>query len=261
MDPQRIGIQLASLELPLREAIAHAGTLGVGSVELDVRGELHPRRLSQSGIRQIRKWLNDYGLRVSAVSFRTRRGYDVLEDLQPRLEATIDAMRLAYAFGASLVVNQVGTIPEDEQSVSWQTLLGALSELGRASLKTGAWLAMETGTDSGQEMRRLLDALPEGSALVTFDPANLIINRHSPVEAIQALGSDIAHVHAKDAVQDLAQGRGVEVPLGRGSAEWPELVGLMEQYDYQGSFTVEREGTAQKQAEIVNAVEYLKQLG
>ena len=203
-----------------------------------------PRRIetaqiSRTGLRQIRKWLDDYGLSVAAVSFRTRRGYDVLQDLQPRIDATKDALRFAHDLGCPVVVNQVGRVTKsDPASIAWDTLLGSLSELGRFSQQVGAWLAMETGTESGGEMAQLLQALPEGSVMVDLNPGNLVINGFSPLEAVQTLGPHIIHVHARDAVRDLAQGRGLEVPLGRGSADFPALLAALEQHSYRGYFTV-----------------------
>ena len=256
-----IGVQIASLRIPLRQALPRVAAMGATGVELDARGELRPRDLSQTGLRQIRKWLDDYNLKVCAVSFRTRRGYDVEEDLQPRLEATKEALTFARSLHCSVVINQVGRIaPEDEDRTAWNRLVQALSDLGHFSQHVGAWLAMETGSESGQDMAQLIDALPAGSAMVNFDPANLIINGHSPDEAVRALGPHIAHVHAKDAVRDLARGRGLEVPLGRGSAEFPVLLAALEEFGYGGYLTIERESAKNPLEEIALAVQYLKNL-
>jgi sugar phosphate isomerase/epimerase len=68
------------------------------------------------------------------------------------------------------------------------------------------------------------------------------------------------HVHAKDGVRDLAQGRGVEVPLGRGSVDFPSLLGALEEKGYRGYFTIERENAEDPQAEVGQAVQYLRNL-
>jgi sugar phosphate isomerase/epimerase len=102
--------------------------------------------------------------------------------------------------------------------------------------------------------------LPEGSLGVTLNPGNLIVNSFSPREAIESLGPHIMYVHAKDGVRDLARGRGVEVQLGRGSADFPTLLGTLEEYAYRGYFTVEREHADDPIGEIGMAVEYLKNM-
>jgi sugar phosphate isomerase/epimerase len=257
-----IGVQIASLRMPLRQALPRIAEMGVTAVELDARGELKPRDLSQTGLRQIRKWLDDFGLKVCAVSFRTQRGYDVEEDLQARLEATKEAMRFARSFQCHLVINQVGRIDsEDTDSPNWNRLVQALTDLGRFGQHMGAWLAMETGSESATDMARLLEALPAGSAMVNLDPGNLIVNGFSPLEAVRQLGPHIAHVHAKDAVRDLARGRGLEVPLGRGSTDFPALLAGLTEFGYRGYLTVERESAKNPLEEVSLAVEYLKNLG
>ncbi len=74
------------------------------------------------------------------------------------------------------------------------------------------------------------------------------------------LGQHIMYVRAKDGVRDLAQGRGLEVPLGRGSADFPELIGLLEEFGYRGYFTVARENATDPINEISMAVEYLSNI-
>ena len=260
MPELKIGIQLRSLRLPLREALRVAARLGAKAVEIDARSEVRFRDLSQTGLRQLRKLLDDLGLKVAAVGFRTRRGYHVVGDLEGRLQATKEAMQLAYNLGSNVVVNQVGPVPQDESSRDWQTMVEALTDLGRAGDHIGARLAAETGTEDGEDLKRLLRALPEGAIGVNLDPGNLMVNGFSPVEAVQLLGPDVLHVHVKDAVRDLAQGRGVEVPLGRGSVDFPTLLAILEEQGYRGYFTIERERAEDPVAEVGYAVQYLKNL-
>ena len=260
MPELKIAIQLASLRQPLQQGLLTAARLGAAAVEIDARGEVRAADLSRTGVRHVRKLLDDYGLRVCAVGFQTRRGYDVADDLQRRVEATRQAMQLAAWLGAAVVVNQVGRVPDAAEGPAWNSLVEVLTDLGRHGQRVGALLAARTGTESGADLARLLDALPEGSIGVDLDPAGLITGGHSPREAVQSLGGAILHVHARDATRDLALGRGTEVPLGRGTADFPELLGLLEQHNYRGWLTIERTGGPDPVAEIGLAVEYLKNL-
>src|SRR5687767_12822681 len=139
----RIGIRLASLRLPFRKALLAAKELGAEAVEIDARTELRPEELSQTGVRQIRKLLDDLELKVSAVTFYTRRGYDVIEDLEPRLDATRRTLKLAYDLGTNVVVNQIGRVPAEADSPATSTLVQALTDLGRYGQRVGALLAAE----------------------------------------------------------------------------------------------------------------------
>lgn len=255
----RIGVQLTSLKQPFKKALHTAARLGASAVEIDARNEVRPSDLTRTGVRAIRKMLEDVNLRVCAVSFQTRRGYDVLDQLDRRIEATKQAMDMAYQLGANLVVNQVGRV-DFERGDELDLLKASLMDLGRYSQKAGAFLAARTGSEAPEVLRELMDQLPEGSLQVALDPGGLIVNGFSAREAARVLGPEVAYVYAKDGVRDLAQGRGIEVELGRGSIDLPELAGILEQNEYRGYFTVERRHAAEPILEVANAVEYLKNL-
>lgn len=257
---QNIGIQLASLRQPFKKALHTAARLGARGVEINARDQIFQEDLSQTALRQLRKMLDDLDLRVSAVAFQTRRGYDVAEQLERRVAATMRAQRLAYQLGAPVVVNQVGAVPGDCSGPAWDLLVESLAELGQHGQHVGALLAAETGTESATDLRRLIQAVPGQSVMVDLNPAKLIINGFSPREAAEQLGPWVAHVHASDAVRDLARGRGMEVPLGQGAAELPELLGLLENHAYRGFLTIERQAGDHPLQDIHRAVEYLRNL-
>jgi sugar phosphate isomerase/epimerase len=256
----KIGVELAGLRLPFRKALHTAAESGADAVEIDARGEITPQELSQTGVRQLRKLLEDHRLRVSAVRFRTRRGYDAAADLDRRIAATKAAMEFAYRLGATVVVNHVGRVPADPHSEPWRLLVEVLGELGRHGSRAGALLAAETGTESGEDLARLLAELPEGTIGVDLNPANLVAGGFSPVEAVEALGPSVLHVHATDAVRDSATGRGTQVSLGEGTIDYPALLAALDELGYRGYFTVTHH-TADDPAEAVaEAIRYLRDL-
>ncbi|MEX2175184.1 MAG: sugar phosphate isomerase/epimerase family protein [Pirellulaceae bacterium] len=256
----KIGVQLASLRLPLRKGLLTAKEMGAAAVEIDARHDLRPEILSHTGVRQIRKLLDDLDLRVSAIGYRTRRGYQVQDDLEPRIEATKRALKLAYELGTNVVVNHIGRVPPDDDTAATSILVEALADLGRYSQRVGAFLAAETGTESGAALAKLIARLPPGSIGVDFNPAQLILHSHSPGDALRALGPLVMHVHANDGTRDLSLGRGIEVQLGRGSAEFPELLAVLEEHQYRGYITVERRDADDPVGEIAQAVQFLQNL-
>ena len=104
MDTSRLAVATAALSPDLRTALKRAHDLGVRGVEIDARGGLDPEQVSQTGLRQIRKWLDDEGLVVSAVAFRTRGGYADADRLEARIAATKRALELAHDLGAQVAV-------------------------------------------------------------------------------------------------------------------------------------------------------------
>lgn len=256
----KVGVQLASLRQTFRQALLTARQMGADAVEIDAREELKSEELSVTGIRQVRKMLDDLNLRVAAIRFRTRRGYDVADDLEPRVEATRRAMKLAYDLGTNVVINHVGRVPTDVKSPTFQTMIDALTDLGRYGQRVGAMLAAETVTDSGADFLRLFEALPTATIGVNLNPAPLIMNGHSPREVVAAVGQHIIHMNVTDATRDLSLAQGIETPLGYGSAEIPELLAVLEEHHYQGYFTVERRQSSAPQVDLAQAIKFLRNL-
>ncbi len=204
MSEFNLAVRLSALHLPFRRALESAAQLGATSVEIDARSEIQPSQMSETGLRQLRKMLDDLNLKVAALRFQTRRGYDSLDDLDRRIDATKDTMKLAYRLGAPVVVNSIGQVPEEETDPRWVTLQQVMEDLGRHGAKVGSFLCAETGSESGESLSRLLDSQQDAFVGVAFNPGQLIINRFSASEAIEALKGRIQLVYAVDGVLDLA---------------------------------------------------------
>src|SRR5262249_44830569 len=104
MSRLKIGVRLESLGLPLRRALTEVGRLGVAGVQLDAAGDLSPNNLSQSGRRELRHLLRSHNLELAALGCPLRRGLDVAEDQQPRLEHVQRVMSLAFDLGARVTI-------------------------------------------------------------------------------------------------------------------------------------------------------------
>jgi len=233
--------------------------MGAEGVVLDARRDVPPAEMTATATRQIRKWLDDAHLQLAALHFPTRHGYATLEGLEARIEATRRVMKLARELGCGWVVNHLGRLPEKEDP-AWSLLKEVVTDLGRYGQHVGALLAAETGSESGAELARFLEELPEGTIGVTLSPGNLVANGYSPLEAGQALGPHIVHVHATDAVYDPHARRGQEVALGRGSVDFAALLGTLEEHDYRGYLAVARYNSEDPVRELALAVRYLKSL-
>ncbi|QDU92973.1 sugar phosphate isomerase/epimerase family protein [Lignipirellula cremea] len=254
----RLGLHLPSLGLPLNKGLIVAARLGAQAVEIDARGEIKPRDLTRTGVRHVRKLLEDTNLRICAVQFRTRRGYDDAEDLDRRIEATKEAMKMAYDLGAPIVVNHIGRPPEPPEGPKWQTMIEALTDIGRYGQKIGATLCARTGSESGEDLQRLVAELPLGSLGIDFDPGGLIVNGHSPSAAMDLLAPNVMHLRARDGVRDVSQGRGLATQLGRGSADFPYLLSKLEEFEYRGYVTFEKSHSADAEQEISDAIAYMR---
>lgn len=256
----KIGIQTRSLRQPLRQALTTAASLGAAGVELDARTELRPSEISQTGLRELLKLLSDRNLRVSAVAFPTRRGFGVPDDLERRVLAAQEAMRFAANLRSEVVIVRVGRVPAEADDAAFIRHVEALTALGICGERLGVRLAIQTADASPQDLLRLLKALPAQSTGIDLHPSGLIRGGHSTHEAVELLGPHVLHVHACDAVRDVASRAAVEVELGRGAADFPELLGRLTEFDFRGWVTIERHDSANPLAEIENAVQFLRSL-
>ena len=253
-----LSVQLRSLRQPFRKALQTAGQLKADAVEIDLRNEIRPEELTQTGIRHLKKLMADYNLKIASVSFPTRRGYNVLDDLDRRVAATKAALTSAYNLGAKVLVNHIGGIDSEISAETNTRLLEVLHDLARHADSCGVTFAAKTGQVDGPVMKQFLDQLPEGSIGVDFDPGALIINGFSADESYQALAKYVVNVRGKDGVKDLARGRGVEVPIGRGTVDFPLLIASLEEARYRGYLCIEREHPENPMQEVSDGLEYLR---
>ena len=253
----KIAAQTQCFAQSIKKALHTAARLGCDGVQIDARSELQPSELSDTGLRQLRKMLADLNLRIGSVAFPTRRGYASPIDLQPRLEATHAAMQLASRLGARLLIGNLGILPSnaDEQS----SLVSVLQSLASQGDRLGVQLVMQA-TATAEQLADFVAGLPEGSLSLDLHPARLIAQGESPAEFVATAGQHIAHVHAADGVHDLSSGQGVEVELGRGTADFPELLGLLEEHGFRDWVTIERRTARQPIEDVGNAVQYLRSL-
>lgn len=299
----------------LRNALETVALMGASSVEVCGRKLIDVSDLSDTGVRTLRKILDDLNLRIASIRFSTRHGFDRIDDLDRRVDATKMAMRTAYRLGAPLVVNQIGPVPTPppragrrsaggsgttlsgsgtmpppglsvEQAAAWakqtdhgnaknpdhspsiatdprwDTMRAVLDDLGRFGAKVGAFFAAETGTEPGTHLAELIDTSSESYVAVALNPGQLIINRHSVSEAVAALGDRIRIVNAVDGVLDFSAGRGIAVPVGQGTTDFPSLIGQLEDIPYRGPYVVGRSEMNENTAieELSNSIAYLKGL-
>lgn len=254
-----------SLSRDLRTAIEVARRLGVRGVEIDARGGLDPAEVSQTGRRHIRKWLDDAGLRVSAVSFRTRGGYADHDRLEGRVAATKAALELAHGLGATVVLNHVGDVPPPAEPQAaadprWQLLIDVLTDIGRHGQRVGATLCVEAGRTGPDDLARIIDHLPEAAISCDLVSGALLVHGHDPVQVVEKLGRHIGFVHATDAVPGGFAGHGRPAELGRGHVDVAAVLGALEERGYRGWIGVEPADPAGGAAEIAAAIGFLNRL-
>jgi L-ribulose-5-phosphate 3-epimerase len=260
MSPLKIGVRLESLGLPLRRALAEASRLGVGGVQVDAVGDLAPNNLSETGRREFRHLLRGHNLELTALGCPLRRGLDAVQDQEPRIEHVRKVLTLACDLGPRVVVVQAGAVPEKEEDERGRRLDEALKALSRHGDRIGALLALETGLESGAVLAAYLKRFDTGALGANFDPANLLLHGLDPCDSARALHGLVRHAHAKDARRASANRAAREVPLGHGDIDWMQLLAVLEEIEYRGWLTVERESGEDRLADVAAGVALLRRV-
>lgn len=215
----------------MRRSLQEAHRLAAQGVELAAAGDLAPQNLSQTGRREVRHLLRSYDLEAAAVFCPLRRGLDVAENQQPRIEFIKQVMTLSFDLGPRLVIVQAGRVPEKDDDPRLPLLRDALEALARHGDRVGTQLALDTGLESGAVLSAFIDRFNSGSLAANYNPANLLIAGHDPYESAHALAARIANVHAEDA-RVVSPNRLQRVPLGHGDLDWLQLLATLEEIGY-----------------------------
>jgi sugar phosphate isomerase/epimerase len=224
---------------PVREQVREAAQLGAKGIVIDAVGDLAPSRLSETGRRELRHLMRSVELSLAAVSLPTRRPFDTIDQLDDRLNRAEAAFGMAYELGTRLVLARVGGIPPEAEAASRETFLGAVRELGRRADHRGVRLAIETGPDSGESLRALLDTFNSPGLAASLDPSALLQHGFDPGATARSLGPHVAHAYASDAtsssmISTLARRSG----LPAGALDWEEYLGSLEEVNYRGHLTI-----------------------
>ncbi len=258
MKPLRIGIVVESTGLPLRSAVAQAAKMGAQGVQVDTAGDLVPDALGETGRRELRNLLRSFNQDLAALNVPLRRGLDVAENLQPRIDHLRKVLQLAFDLGARRVVVPCPRIPDDPASPRAQLMRESLTALGTHGDRVGSVLALEIGFDPAETVKQYLATFDTGSLKVTYDPANMLVNSHDPLANLSPLKDLLAHVHARDA-RSAGISRGLEeVPVGAGDVDWMAFTATLQVLDFDGFLTVEREQGENKLRDVADGVKFLR---
>ena len=257
MFPLRMAVATRALNEPLKRAVQIAAEMGAQGVQFDLRNEVRPGELSETGRRQLLHYLDELNLTVASAMFPTRRAFYDQEELEARIAGTRQAMELAYELKASVLTLRVGRIPEDEQSAEYDILRNVINDLARYGNRVGVTLAITPTRDEPERLLGFLKQVSQGPVGVNFDPAIFAMAGSHPSRALETLQQYLSHILARDGIRDL-DGSGLEVPVGRGDVEWEEILALLDEADYQGWLCLDRTQGDDRPGDIRRAMQYLR---
>lgn len=279
----KIGVITDCFKRELGACLDMAGSLGLDGVQIyATTGAFSPDALSEDDIAGIKAKLIANGLVVSALcGDMGGHGFEIERDNAERVEMTKRIIDLAVTFDCHVVTTHIGVIPDDAECERYGVMLRALRECGDYAASRGVTLAIETGPECAATLCRFVTDAGDGVG-VNLDPANFVmVTGQDPAEAVRMLGSKIVHTHLKDGrmlkktdpriiYDHFAEGGiealnvadyFIETPIGEGDVRWDEYIGALREIGFDGFLTIERETGADPAADIVKAVDFVKNNG
>ena len=173
-------------------------------------------------------------------------------------EMVLRSLAITAGLGVPFLTLHAGFI-EDPDPVRARRFRDRLVCLADAAGERGLSLLMETGQETAECLRGMLEELHHPALGINFDPANMILyGKGNPVEAVHLLGRWIRHVHIKDAIATQVPGTwGTEVPWGQGQVGSGPFLGALKTIGYKGVLAIEREAGNDRLGDIRLAADAL----
>ncbi|HZG76064.1 MAG TPA: sugar phosphate isomerase/epimerase family protein [Paenibacillus sp.] len=283
----KIGVIVDSFGVGVREGLRKAKDVGAEGVQIyAVKGEMDPDVLVGSARQELKSYIADLGLEISALCGDLGgHGFQDAAANPAKVEKSKRIMDLAVELGTNIVTTHIGIVPDDKNSRVYHAMQTACEELSQYANSLGAYFAIETGPETAAHLKSFLDTLSGKGVSVNFDPANMVmVTGDDPVQGVKLLKDYIVHTHVKDGVRHrvvdpraiygsletegmehekiaalLAEGKLFEeLPLGEGKVDFDAYFKALQEIGYQGYLTIEREVGDNPEADIRKAVQFIK---
>jgi len=290
----RLALATEDFGQPLRQAIRQAAQFRVQGLRLNARTEIGAADLSDTGLRQLRLFVEEHQLRVAGVYCPSRHSVADPQGLDRRLQMIRSAIERVRRLGSTEVLIRAGRIPDptvtapqmaqgqpDDSDVDslrnpfsfapppkltqpseadqFELLTQVLSDLAAAANHHGASLQVIISDYDTARITTLLSRITTGPLQLVFDPAVCVMAGRQPVSIFRSLYQSIGYVRLRDAQKDV-DGGGVEVPCGDGAVDWQELLAVLAEAVQPAWMCIERTGGDQRAADVATAVRRLQSL-
>ena len=169
------------------------------------------------------------------------------------------AVDVTAKLGVKYLSMHAGFIDESDPAYA-QKIHDRIKTLADLAAEKNVMFLLETGQETADELKSLLEKLDHPAVAVNFDPANMILyGKGDPIEAVHTLGPWIKHIHIKDGQPSDQPGVtwGMEVPWGTGRVGAAAFLDALEKVGYEGAVAIEREAGDDRFGDIKRAAEAL----
>lgn len=182
-----------------------------------------------------------------------------------RCEIMKQGSDFAKLIGVDRIATHLGFIPENMDDPLYGPLIDDLRDVANHCKKNNQYFCFETGQETPVTLLRTIEDIGTDNLGINLDPANLVMyGKGNAVDSLKVFGKYLKGFHIKDGKYP-TNGRelGLEVPVGQGDVQMPQLLKAMEELGYTEPYTIEieldrREGEETLEDAIKYTVEYIK---
>lgn len=166
--------------------------------------------------------------------------------------------------GVPAMHSHFGFIPEDMGSEQYKDFIEVMKSLAGYAKDRGVMIYFETGQETPTTLIRAIKDIGTGNVFVNCDVANLLLyGKANPVDAIRQFGPLVKDIHAKDGCYPSRENPyvlGAEKPIPEGDVDFPAIVKILKEENYQGALTIECELNASSKDYLAKTRQYLQKL-
>ncbi|MEM7811964.1 MAG: sugar phosphate isomerase/epimerase [Planctomycetota bacterium] len=258
MSALRIAIPTRLFAVPLAEAIEQAATAGVQGIAIDLRRDLPPD-LSDSGVRELRHMIGEFGLEIATTEFPLRHRLTERDHLDERVAGLLRGIETAASLGAKSITIPVGRLPRlDDAAKSeadlFREIVGDLSARGDHIVVTPVVRPADSDLD---QIAAAVDGFEHAPVGLELDVAALTLFDQSVDGAVRRFHDRLELIRVRDATR-AGDGSVVETSVGRGEVDWPAAVAALAEVGYTGWQLVDHHDVGpQAVVEAVRAITFL----
>lgn len=276
----KTGILLDSLQADLDEALAFAAETGVSGIQIYAAPhEMSSMKIDLKDATALKRKVQSFGLGISALCGDLGgHGFERKKENPDRIVKTKEIIDFAAELETGVITTHIGVVSESD-AVHNAVMQEALQKVCGYAQKAGVFIAVETGPERSDVLKKFIEETGERNLRVNFDPANLVmVQGEYPLAAVRILKDYIVHTHAKDGRMvkkcdpveiygAFAEGNPsginfddyfVELPLGKGDVNFPEYLKALDEIGYIGYLTIEREAGSSRKKDVAEGVSFLK---
>ena len=276
----KTGILIDSLQITFEDALKISSESGADGIQMYAASHhMASLELDYKAAKSLKRKVESYNLEISALCGDLGgHGFELRDENPQKIKKTRDIIDFAGELGTGIITTHIGVISGTDNDKNY-IMQEALREICRYAEKAGVYIAVETGQEKSELLKKFIEDTGKKNLKVNLDPANLVmVQGENPAEAVFNLKDYIVYTHAKDGrmvtecnpvliYNAFAQGNPdniniddyfVELPIGSGDVNFPEYLKALEDIGYSGYLTIEREAGSDRIKDITEGVDFLK---